>query len=111
MTNLSDIAHAKAAFQQRTLVALLTDTPHTQPSPTGGAISGDDDMLSDKLKEAVLTSRIADIDTDFEAATSWGSWMVSAANEREHLVNDLAKIGVTVPHKNLARSGAGGKVD
>lgn len=31
--------------------------------------------------------RVAEIDKMFEEATGWGSWMVMAANEREHLAN------------------------
>jgi len=58
-----------------------------------------------------LMARIAAIDSMFEAAGGWGSWMVSAANEREHLVNQLkSKFGVTVEHKYLARTSDGGRV-
>lgn len=57
-------------------------------------------------------ARIAEIDADFGAANGWGSWMVSAANERERLVNALRAEGdQTVEHRWLARTGSGGKVD
>lgn len=54
---------------------------------------------------------IRKIDIQFAEATSWGSWMVSAANRRESYVNRLIKLGVEMPHKNLARTASGGKVD
>lgn len=56
-------------------------------------------------------ARIAEIDAMFEAATGWGSWMVECANEREALVNRLAKAGVMVEHKYQARTDNGGRVD
>lgn len=49
--------------------------------------------------------RIAQIDTEFEQATGWGSWMVMVANERERLANDLRANGYRVEHKHLARCG------
>lgn len=54
-------------------------------------------------------SRIAEIDRLFEDATGWGSWMVTAANEREELVNYLNSFAPAhkVPHKYLARTGSG----
>ena len=55
--------------------------------------------------------RIAKIDAMFDDARSWGSWMVGCANEREALVNNLARFGVAVEHKYLARTGSGGRVD
>ncbi len=55
--------------------------------------------------------RIAAIDKMFDKARGWGSWMVSAANEREALVNDCRTRGVFVEHKNLARTGSGRRVD
>jgi len=57
-----------------------------------------------------MLERIKKIDQDFDAAIGWGSWMVSCANERESLVNRLAREHVIVPHKNLARDAAGGRV-
>jgi hypothetical protein len=51
--------------------------------------------------------RIAEIDAMFEEATSWGSWMVMCANEREGLVNELSKSGVNIEHKWLARTSDG----
>ncbi len=53
---------------------------------------------------------IADLDALFDGATEWGSWMVSAANHRERLVNELNKCGHNIPHKNLARTSSGGRV-
>ena len=55
--------------------------------------------------------RIAEIDAMFETATGWGSWMVSAASEREALVNELRKSGHNIPHKYQARTSDGGRVD
>ena len=56
-------------------------------------------------------NRIAGIDVLFENAKgSWGSWMVSAANEREQLVNRLRKNGHQIEHKYQARTAAGGPV-
>jgi hypothetical protein len=37
--------------------------------------------------EGEARARIAEIDEMFEKATGWGSWMVSAANEREGLAD------------------------
>ncbi len=56
------------------------------------------------IEEAI--TRIEEIDHSFENATGWGSWMVEAANEREALANKF-----NLPHKHLARSGSGGRVD
>ncbi len=50
-------------------------------------------------KDAAIR-RIAEIDTMFEAASGWGSWMVMAANEREDLAT---KHGL--PQKYQARCG------
>lgn len=36
-------------------------------------------------EERLAKARIAEIDAMFEDAGRWGSWMVAAANEREHL--------------------------
>ena len=54
--------------------------------------------------------KIAAIDADFASATGWGSWMVASANYREQLVNELRQAGVIIPHKNQARTDAGGSV-
>lgn len=56
------------------------------------------------LEEA--QKRIAEIDAKFEAAKGWGSWMVSAANEREALANRY-----NLPHKYQARTASGGRTD
>ena len=55
-------------------------------------------------------SRISEIDGYFEGATGWGSWMVTCANEREKLVNDLNANGHNIEHKNQARTGGGRRV-
>lgn len=55
--------------------------------------------------------RIADIDALFESATGWGSWMVTAANEREELVNHCNKYGANLKHKHLARTANGQRTD
>ncbi len=45
-------------------------------------------------------ARIAAIDTMFEKATAWGSWMWDASGERYSLVERLKKYdGVEVEHK------------
>lgn len=50
--------------------------------------------------------RIHEIDTMFEGATGWGSWMVMAANEREDLVDRLnSQWGEKIEHKWQARCG------
>jgi len=51
-------------------------------------------------------SRIAEIDAMFEAAEYWGSWMVSAANEREWLADEFG-----LEHKYQARTASGGRTD
>ncbi len=51
-------------------------------------------------------ARIAEIDAMFESATSWGSWMVGCANEREALADQIG-----VPHKYQARTASGGRTD
>lgn len=56
------------------------------------------------LEEA--KTRVAEIDSMFESATSWGSWMVMAANERETLAD---KYGF--PHKYQARTSSGDRTD
>ena len=56
-------------------------------------------------------TRITEIDAMFSAAKSWGSWMVSASNEREALVNQIRAEGRDIEHKHQARTSAGGRVD
>ena len=56
------------------------------------------------LEQAV--KRIAEINAMFEGATGWGSWMVEAANEREHLATQF-----DLPQRYQARSASGGRVD
>ena len=53
------------------------------------------------LEQAV--KRIAEIDAMFEGATGWGSWMVEAANEREHLATRF-----DLPQRYQARSASRG---
>lgn len=55
--------------------------------------------------------RIAEIDSMFEQAVGWGSWMVMAANEREALVNKLRAAGHDIEHKYLVRAADGSPVD
>ena len=54
--------------------------------------------------------RIKEIDTMFETAKGWGSWMVQCANEREALVNQLNASGQNIEHKYQARTNNGGRV-
>ena len=58
------------------------------------------------MTKAEAESRIAFIDSMFDAASSWGSWMVEAANEREALANQF-----NLPHKHQARTGSGQRTD
>ena len=65
-------------------------------------------MTRDEIDNAEL--RVAQIDRDFKTATTWGSWMVDLANERENLVNLLKSVGVQIEHKYQARTSGGGRV-
>jgi hypothetical protein len=65
-----------------------------------------DSFHPSNITESEAITRIAEIDSMFEKAIGWGSWMVEAANEREALANKF-----NLPHKHLARSGSGGRVD
>lgn len=56
------------------------------------------------IRKKNATERIAEIDAMFEAATYWGSWMVTAANEREALATEFE-----LEHKWLARISNGGR--
>lgn len=50
-------------------------------------------------------ARIAKIDAMFDAATAWGSWMVSASGDRARLVQSLSKFdGIEVAHKHEVRT-------
>lgn len=51
-------------------------------------------------------ARITEIDSMFESASGWGSWMVTAANEREKLAD---KFGLE--HKYRARTFDGNRTD
>jgi hypothetical protein len=51
-------------------------------------------------------TRIAEIDSMFDLAGGWGSWMVEAANEREALANKF-----DLPHKWQARTASGHRTD
>lgn len=66
-------------------------------------------MLPNEISTAC--DRIAEIDAMFETARGWGSWMVSAANERERLVNSLRETGFQIEHKYLARTASGKRTD
>jgi TnpA family transposase len=60
-----------------------------------------------KIKEREeAEKRVAEIDAMFEQATGWGSWTVSAANEREFLANVHG-----FEHKYQARTASGGRTD
>lgn len=50
-----------------------------------------------------IRARVAEIDTMFETATGWGSWMSDASSERRGLVRQAAIRGVNIPHDRLAR--------
>ena len=63
------------------------------------------------MSDSDKISRIAVIDSDFENAKTWGSWMVMAANEREALVNDLNSRGHKIAHRFLARTEGDARVD
>ncbi len=65
---------------------------------------------ADRGLEKEILLRITEIDQSFEAATGWGSWMVPCSIEREQLVERLAKLGVSIPHRFLARDGDGRRV-
>jgi hypothetical protein len=68
--------------------------------------------MTDTLQGCI--ARIAEIDTMFEGATGWGSWMVMAANEREDLVNRVNGrwlMDEPLKHKYQARTASGGRTD
>lgn len=70
--------------------------------------------LGDNLTKDETLIRIAEIDAMFEAATGWGSWMVSVANEREALVNYANGrwlLEEPLTHKYQARTASGGRTD
>ena len=54
-------------------------------------------------------TRIAVIDRMFDAATSWGSWMVSCSNERKGLVNAMNNEGHAIAHKYQVRTDVRGR--
>lgn len=61
--------------------------------------------------EVDALKRIEEITTMFEKTTGWGSWMVMAANEREHLVDRLNATGKhSIEHRWLARTGDGKRI-
>jgi len=69
-------------------------------------------MTWERLNYQDSITRLAEIDDMFEAATGWGSWMVSVANEREALVNSINKRwGMELKHKWLARTASGSHTD
>ena len=63
------------------------------------------ETIQHELEREKARERIAAIDAEFEAATGWGSWMVSLANEREALADRFG-----FEHKHQARCG-GGRTD
>lgn len=52
-------------------------------------------------------ARVAEIDSKFENAMGWGSWMAEASSERRCLVRQLAANGITVEHKWELRTADG----
>jgi len=63
------------------------------------------------MTEEKMLTRIAEIDAMFESANGWGSWMITAANDREALVNTLNKAGRNIEHKHQARLASGKRTD
>ena len=62
--------------------------------------------MTEDQKVLAAMARVAEIDAMFEGATGWGSWMVSAANEREALADQFG-----FEHKHQARTASGGRTD
>lgn len=60
--------------------------------------------MTETREEAI--ERIAAIDSMFDLATGWGSWMVMAANEREDLATQFG-----LPQKHQARCADGSRTD
>lgn len=63
------------------------------------------DMFKFREAREAARARVADIDAKFHDAEGWGSWMVSAANERETLADRYG-----FEHKHRARTAEGGRV-
>lgn len=70
-----------------------------------------DFITKSPMTQDQMISRIAEIDHAFNSSEHWGSWMVSAANERVELVNNLRACGHIIEHKHQARTATGGRVD
>ncbi len=58
-----------------------------------------DEITNDLDQTKSWQKRIKEIDTLFENATNWGSWMSTASHERKGLVNKLREKGIFLPHK------------
>lgn len=62
--------------------------------------------MTGQEKIEAARARVAEIDAKFESAEGWGSWMVSAANEREALADQFG-----FEQKYQARTGSGSRTD
>ena len=67
--------------------------------------------MKSPMCELEAIKRIREIDAMFETSTAWGSWMVTASNERRNLVDALNQNGTLhFEHKWLAQTPTGDKV-
>jgi len=71
-----------------------------------GSVHDDRLWYAQVAEKKKALARIAEIDAMFADAKGWGSWMVSAANEREALADAWG-----VEHKHQARTASGGRTD
>lgn len=62
-----------------------------------------------KEQISAALKRIQEIDSSFESASGWGSWMIMCANEREALVNELQKATIQIEHRFQARLSDGSR--
>jgi hypothetical protein len=60
------------------------------------------------MEAAEIIRRIQQIDTMFDNAKGWGSWMASSSSERRELVEQLRAMGLAAEHKHEMK--AGGRV-
>lgn len=92
--NILDAAAAYAEWSTKNRIDRYLDS--AQPAGTTPMI----------VTHEIARLRIAEIDKMFEEATGWGSWMITAANEREALANRFG-----FEHKYLARTSSDRSVD